>query len=60
MDLGKIKGMTHPSVTSQKDVIIWHLNILGPQKRIVSLVRENYPAQKIIRMKMQRFRKENK
>lgn len=51
--------MTHQSITSQKDVYLaseYHRT----SKEIVSLVKENYPAQKIMLMKMQRFRKENK
>ena len=59
MDLGKIKAMTHQSITSQKDVYLaskYH----RASKEMVSLVKENYPAQKIIQMKMQRFRTDNK
>ena len=51
--------MTHQSITSQKDVYLaseYH----RASKEIFSLVKENYPAQKIMLMKMQRFRKENK
>ena len=51
--------MTHQPITSQKDVYLaseYH----RASKEIVSLVKENCPAQKIMLMKMQSFRKENK
>lgn len=51
--------MSHQSITSQKDGCLaseYH----RASKEMVSLVKENYPTQKIIVMKMQRFRTDNK